>query len=370
MTEIRCDISTATAAVLGGCLLGGGGGGAKAQGFALGELAIQVGQPKIINLDSLNSDDKLLTVALVGSPASPGALVKPIHYSRSVELLMKDLNYEIAGLITNENGAVATVNGWFQSAITGIPVVDAPCNGRAHPTGAMGSMGLDRLENYVSVQSFAGGGRSHPYAEGVVRSTLELASSLVRQASIGAGGFVAVARNPIEVSYVKQHGAHGAIRQAIQVGQVIVANMAAGGVSVAEACADLLSGHIALVGTVEKVRLDIDGGFDVGEVVVKDSKNSLRMTFWNEYMTADIRTDHTSQQRVATFPDLIATVDYESGEPLTTAEIQQGQKVVVLVVPKAGLKLSSTMCRQDLLEKVEHVLGEKIVDYVLKTPRR
>ena len=370
MTEIRCDMSTVKAAVLGGCLLGGGGGGSKVQGFALGGLAVQVGQPKIASIGSLNSDDRLLTVALVGSPASPGSFVKPIHYSRSVELLMEELKFDIAGLITNENGAVATINGWFQSAITGIPVVDAPCNGRAHPTGAMGSMGLDCLENYVSVQSFAGGGGSHPYAEGVVRSTLNVASGLIRQASIGAGGFVAVARNPVEASYVQQHGAPGAICQAIQVGQVIVDNMAVGGTKVAEECAGLLGGHIAFVGTVEKVRLDTDGGFDVGEVVVKDSENSLRMTFWNEYMTADKKTNNNTQERVATFPDLIATLDYESGEPLTTAEIQKGQRIVVLVVPKAGLKLSSTMHRKDLLEKVESVLGETIVDYVFDTSRR
>ncbi len=367
MTEIRCDMSTVKAAVLGGCLLGGGGGGSKIQGFALGELAVQVGQPKIASISSLNSDDKLLTVALVGSPASPGVFVKPIHYSRSVELVMGELKYDIAGLITNENGAVATINGWFQSAITGIPVVDAPCNGRAHPTGAMGSMGLDCLEDYMSIQSFAGGGGSHPYAEGVVRSTLNVASGLVRQASIGAGGFVAVARNPVEASYVKQHGAPGAISQAIQVGQVIVDNMADGGTKVAEACAELLGGRVAFVGNVEKVRLDIDGGFDVGEVIVKDSESSLNMTFWNEYMTAD---NSRSQERVATFPDLIATLDYESGEPLTTAEIRKGQKVVVLVVPKEGLRLSSTMYRKDLLEKVESVLGEAIVDYVFDTSRR
>lgn len=364
MTEIRCDMSTAKAAVLGGCLLGGGGGGPKDQGFALGELAIQVGQPRIVNIDSLHGDDKLLTVALVGSPASPGALVKPIHYFRSVELMREGLKQEIAGLITNENGAVATVNGWFQSAVTGIPVVDAPCNGRAHPTGSMGSMGLDRLKNYVSIQSFAGGGSSHPYVEGTVRSNLGVVSRLVRQASISAGGFVAVARNPVEASYVKQHGAPGAIYQAIEVGQTIVGNMAAGGIRVAEACADLLSGDILLVGEVERVNLDIDGGFDVGEVVVKDSENSVRMTFWNEYMTADKQLRGRFLERVATFPDLIVTMDCESGMPLTTAEVEKGQRVVVLVVPKAGLKLSSTMGRKDLMEQVENVIGEPIVDHL------
>lgn len=364
MTGIRCDMSTAKAAVLGGCLLGGGGGGSKDQGFALGELAIQVGQPKIVDIDSLQCDDKLLTVALVGSPASPGAFVKPIHYLRSVELMREGLKQDVSGFITNENGAVATVNGWFQSAVTGIPVVDAPCNGRAHPTGSMGSMGLDRLKDYVSLQCFAGGGSSQSYAEGIVRSSLDVASGLVRQASISAGGFVSVARNPIEVLYVKEHGAPGAIRQAIEVGQVIMDNMAGGGVKVAEACADLLRGHILLTGEVTKVRLDIDGGFDVGEVVVEDSNNILKMAFWNEYMTVDKVVNGKSLERVATFPDLIATVDRETGMPLTTAEIEKGQNVVVLIVPKAALNLSSTMNRKDLMQQIETIIGEAIIDYL------
>jgi len=364
MSDIQCDMSTVKAAVLGGCLLGGGGGGPKDQGLALGELAVQIGQPKIINIESLKDEQELLTVALVGSPASRGAFVKPIHYSRTVELLVNDLESNIAGLITNENGAVATVNGWFQSAITGLPVVDAPCNGRAHPTGSMGSMGLDRLESYTSVQSFAGGGNSHPYIEGVLRSNLSGASSLVRQASIAAGGFVAVARNPINVQYVRENGAPGAIYQAIQVGQIIEKNMFAGGVKVAEACAELLSGTIVIVGEVDRMRLDIDGGFDVGEVVVRDNRHSVKLTFWNEYMTAT-KEEVGTKIRVATFPDLITTVDLESGLPLTTAEITKGQKVVVIAVPKTGLKLSSTMYRKDLLEQVENVLGEKLVDYVL-----
>jgi DUF917 family protein len=360
MAEICCDMNTVKAAVLGGCFLGGGGGGPKEQGIALGELALEIGQPRIIDISSLDEDGKLLTVALVGSPASPDSFVKPADYSRTVDLITNDLDDPIVGLITNENGAVATVNGWYQSVVTGIPVVDAPCNGRAHPTGQMGSMGLDCLEDYMSIQAFAGGGRTHPYTEGIVRSTVTAASSIVRRAAIVAGGFVAVARNPIEASYVKQNGAPGAIRQAIQVGHIILDNLSSGGEKVAEACAEYLGGEICFIGEVSKVRLDKDGGFDVGEVVVKNQKNQVRLTFWNEYMTADRGV--SNPERVATFPDLITTLDCESGMPLTTAEIRRGQKVVVLLVPKCRLILSSTMKRKDLLEQVESIVKENIVD--------
>lgn len=44
------------------------------------------------------------------------------------------------------------VNGRFQSAVTGIPVVNSACDGRAHPTGVMGSMDLESDPEYHSIQ--------------------------------------------------------------------------------------------------------------------------------------------------------------------------------------------------------------------------
>jgi DUF917 family protein len=64
---------------------------------------------------------------------------------------------KLAGIIPNENGAGFGVNGWIQAAALNLPMVDAPANGRAHPTGLMGAMGLHRQINYHSIQSAVGG---------------------------------------------------------------------------------------------------------------------------------------------------------------------------------------------------------------------
>jgi hypothetical protein len=93
----------------------------------------------------------------------------------------------IAGLISNECGGTATTNAWLQAASLGLPVVDAPCNGRADPTGMMGSMGLHAQAGYVSQQAAAGrdagAGR---YVEMSVSGSLETTSGLVRQAAVRA----------------------------------------------------------------------------------------------------------------------------------------------------------------------------------------
>ena len=114
-----------------------------------------------------------------GKPAAKGTMVKPVGYVRAVELLTEKAGIKADGLITNECGGTATINGWLQSAVLGIPVVDAPCNGRAHPTGAMGSMGLHAKEGYVSHQTAAGGDLAQGrYLELVVQGSIEQAAAL------------------------------------------------------------------------------------------------------------------------------------------------------------------------------------------------
>ena len=112
----------------------------------------------------------------------------------------------------------------------GLPVVDALCNGRAHPTGTMGSMGLHRDPAYVSRQAAAGGDRDKGmYLEIHAAGGLAAASSMVRAAADRAGGLVAVARNPVKASYVKKYGACGSLARAMELGKRMKEAMPGGG---------------------------------------------------------------------------------------------------------------------------------------------
>ncbi|MBI4279147.1 MAG: DUF917 family protein, partial [Armatimonadetes bacterium] len=144
MSRVLLDRSHIEPAVLGGALLGGGGGGWITDGTDWGTLAVSLGAPALITVDELPGDALLVTAAGVGAPASPGRFARPVDFLRALELVMEAAHAPIAGIIANENGAAATVNGWLQAAVFGIPVVDAPCNGRAHPSGLLGAMGLHR----------------------------------------------------------------------------------------------------------------------------------------------------------------------------------------------------------------------------------
>ena len=343
-------------ALLGGAVLGGGGGGDIEAGRTLARLAVEAGSPRLASLDEFSDEAIIATVSAVGAPAAKDQYVQPLHYVRAVELFA---GVSIDSLITCENGGLATVNGWFQSAVLGIPVVDAPANGRAHPIGAMGSMGLHRDPQYRSRQAAVGGSpEAGRYVELMITAALGEAAALVRRAAISAGGLVAVARNPVPAAQVRTGAAVGAIGQAIGLGNAMIAAQETG--DAAQAAAAFLGGNIVANGSVTSVSLKTVDGFDVGVVIVSCRSNEFRMTFWNEYMTLEC-----NDERLATFPDIIATLRVSDGEPLSTAGIREGMDVTILRVPADRINLGGGMKDSTLYQRIEEIIKKEIVRYAL-----
>src|SRR5699024_8734034 len=154
--KIKLDKEILKYALLGGAILGGGGGGSAEMGKVAGNIALEYGDIELVEIDSIDEDEIIITASAVGAPAAVDRYIKPKDYVRTVEILEENLGMKIGGIITNENGGAATINGWIQSAVLGIPLIDAPCNGRAHPTGTMGSMGLNNLPDFISCQACVG----------------------------------------------------------------------------------------------------------------------------------------------------------------------------------------------------------------------
>ena len=348
---------SARRAMLGGCILGGGGGGSAAMAGELVAGLDDYAPLTLTPLSALESDAVVLTVGLVGAPAAKDLFVSPAAMIRAVELCRENLpDVKIGGIMTNENGAFATVNGWLQAAALGLPLIDAQCNGRAHPTGVMGSMMLHKDPSYFTTMAFAGGNPDkNLYLEGVVRGTIDQTSPLVRQASVMAGGMVGVARNPVTAAYVRANGAVGGISQAIELGRRYEEGLKTSPMAAAQAAADFLHGRILAHGTVERCELETRGGFDVGTFAVGD----CTLSFWNEYMTADT----ADGGRAATFPDLIMTLDAETGAPVTSANVRAGQELIILTTGEKHLNLAATMHDLGLLQEAETVVGREMRPY-------
>ena len=344
------------ALVYGAAFYGGGGGGSIEEGLRLALLAIELGgRVEVREPGEVPGSATLVTVSGVGAPAAREQYLKPIHLVRAVELLM-DAGVRVEGVIPSEVGAFNGVNGWVQSVVLGIPFIDTPCDGRAHPTGLMGSMGLHRLKNYVSVQAAVGGDPAKGrYIEVVVKGSVQSASALVRRAAVEAGGLVAVARNPVSADYARRNGAPGALAKAYGVGRSIVSAVE-GGDSL-EACYkafDSAGGVVLGECRVSGAKLETREGFDVGEALFTCGDGEYRVRFFNEYMTIEREGNY-----LALFPDLIVVMDVGTGLPLTSADIlgARGRRVVLGYVPRPKLLLGRGLLYPEAYEPLEKALG-------------
>ncbi|MDH7513581.1 MAG: DUF917 family protein [Clostridiales bacterium] len=339
--------------IQGGAILGGGGGGWIEEGRRLGRLSLERGFLGLAPLSFFPGEALLLTVSAVGAPSAGSRLVEPEDYIRAVELLIEKTKLKISGLIPSEVGALGVVNGWVQSAALGIPVVDAPCNGRAHPLGLMGSMGLDREKEFISYQAVAAGRRKKEKCfEAFFSGPLEKVSASVLEAARAAGGMIAVARNPVPASYVEKNGSPGALEMAFRLGKRFLRE---GPPELRiKRVIHFLGGGYMTSGRVRKKRLEREGGLDVGQVELASGSRTFELAFWNEYMTLE-----EQGRRLATFPDLIMTFERETAHPLISAQLRTGQDVFLMAVPSRFLRLGAGVKNRRLLSRIEKAVGKK-----------
>jgi DUF917 family protein len=348
------------AVVMGGTVLGAGGGGPIEGGKKLSTLSTSMGQPTLISLDDLDDDDLVITASAVGAPAAINQFTLPVDALKAMELVQEKLNKPIAGIITNENGPASGVNGWLQSAVMNIPMVDCPANGRAHPTGLMGAMGIHRLPEYNSIQAAVGGNpATGKYLNMTVEGKIEVTANLVRQAAVQADGFVAVVRDPLPVSYLKENAAPGATTQAMNIGHAMINAMDKGASAVISAILESTGGRIFCEGKIQARELTTVGGYDVGNLRVVGT-NSVSISFWNEYMT--VETD--DGQRHATFPDLITVINLDSGIPLQSSDIKDGDNVAVLVVPMSKMILGKGVLLPETIKEAEDATQKELFNFM------
>jgi len=347
----------AQSSIWGGSVLASGGGGWVWHGELMGPLATTVGTPVLATVDELDDDDLVATVTAIGAPGAADWEIRPLDYVRALELLMDEAPGPIKAVMTGQNGSSTTLNGWIQSAVLGVLVLDAAGDIRAHPTGKLGSMGLTTRPGYRTVQAVAGGNRrlNGGAMEVVAKGAPVVTSNVLRDACVRAGGFIAAARHPVEASWVKANAAVGAITYALELGAAMRA-VEGDAERVIDAACTTTGGSIVGRGPVHiPTPVRTEGGFDHGRFEVE----RLSLPFLNEYMAVD-----RDGERLSTYPDVIATLSAETGRPVAIADMVEGMNVAVFVVPRQRLILSSSTRDRPSLEEVEHIMGIEIVRHV------
>ena len=350
------------AAVRGGSVYAAGGGGWADHGRMLGYAAVSIGRPELISIDELADDDWVATAAAIGAPASTTAWeMQGVDYVKAVQLLQEALGEKVSALMIGQNGKSSTLNGWLPSAILGTKVLDAVGDVRAHPTGDMGSIGMANSPEQM-IQTAVGGNRAeNRYIELVVRGATAKVSPVLRTASDMSGGFIASCRNPLRASYVRQNAALGGISLALTLGEAIIEADRRGGHAVIDAIVKTTGGTIIAEGEVtDKSVVYTKEAFDVGTITVGRGDKAVTLHVMNEYMAVE----GAGAKRLATFPDIIATLSPE-GEPMSVGQLAVGMRVFLLHVDKTKIPLSSSVKDPSVYPICEKALGISIADYAL-----
>ena len=348
---------TMEALAMGGLILGAGGGGSMEEGLKTGFASLDYGSPTMISVEELSPEDVVVTISGVGSPASTEAYVEPNYYNRILELLTKELGQKPKALMPSEMGGASSFGPFVASAVNGIPVLDAACNGRAHPLGTMGSLGLSEKKDHRTIQVALGGDpNKDQQVELIAKGSVNHTASLVLSSAILAGGLVVVARNPVKADFVKTNAAVGCYSQSLEIGKAHLK-----GKTPEEKIGNVLSllnGRVLCEGVVDTYQLETRNGLDVGSMTLS-GEQEYKVHFWNEYMAIE-----EDGVRIFTFPDFMMTFHKETGMPLTTAMINEGMEVVLCAASRENLILGGGMREVSGYRKIEEALGIPMLNYV------
>jgi len=155
MTTIT-DEKELEVAVYGGSFLRGGSEDSIDEGIKLGKVALEIGGVRIADSKELFGERMVVTASTVGLQAKGKGVLKPRNYIEAIRIIESEFR-RAQWTDKFRKGGLNTVATWIQAAALGLPVVDASCEDRAHPTILMGSMVLHKVEDYVSLQSFSVG---------------------------------------------------------------------------------------------------------------------------------------------------------------------------------------------------------------------
>jgi uncharacterized protein len=351
-------------ALVGGLFLSAGGSGKRsaARALALGRMALDYGGIRLVTLDELERDDPIITATAIGAPGVADPAVTPRDSVDAARRLAAMLGRPPRGVIC---GHVPGFNAWLVAAALGLDYVDAASNGRGHPTVKMGGMGLASRPDMSIIQVACSGGESgYARLSFVAEGDIVRTSNVMRQAAVVNGGLIYAARGPLAAGFIKENGAPGAISFQLELG---CAMLRANGPDRVQATVDFLGGTLLLRGEVTENTVAYSGGFDLGQMTVRgargvssgDTNGEAVLGIYNEYMTADV-----DGRRVATFPDLIGTLDPQTGEPVAISELPRGSEVAVIVAHRSRFPVGKGALDPVVFPEVEQAMGVDLRSYL------
>ena len=317
---------------LGSVFLATGGGGDPYLPMLLTKQALETfGPVRLIQVDDLDDDANIVALGAVGAPTVSLELLPSIDEASETLTAFETHTQKAVDVVASfEVGGGNSLLPIMAAAGRGLPVVDGDGMGRALPEAQMMTYAIAGAKPTPAVaRDYAGNTASFNTSD---TATYE---RHIRAFAMSAGGMITAAEHPMTGAFIKQAIIPGSLSFAIQLGRLLTEKRGSV-VQIVEPLQALFSGSVygrcelLFTGKVVDKSTRITGGYDVGSAIIEDFDNihaPLNIAIKNEYLLA------TQNDKVlASVPDLIVVVDYDTSEPINAERLKFGQRVGVLAV--------------------------------------
>jgi DUF917 family protein len=312
----------------GSAVLGTGGGGDPYLGKLAALQAIgKYGPLKLVEIDELNDDDLSVCPFGIGSPVP---FLERITLDRELAVAYKAMQHwmgrPVKAILSVEIGGMNSVIPFAVAAEMGLPVIDGDGMGRAYP------------EAQLVTFTLYGHGAA-PMAVADARGNAVLVDSidnfwaerLGRPAAIEFGAIAGGFGYPITVGDLKECAVLGSVTYAERIGTAIRSAQKKHTDPI-DAVTGVTRGFRLFDGRIIDVQRRIERGWSLGETVIEGlneyAGRKVTVRFQNEHLVVI-----ENEEIIVSVPDLIAILDTERGDPITTEHLRYGFRVSVLGIP-------------------------------------
>ena len=313
---------------LGATVLGAGGGGDPYVGKLMAIEAIKkYGDVELITIDEVPDDALVCVSQMMGAPT---IMVEKIcsgsEPMTTYDMLVKELGQTPYAIYAVEAGGCNSMIPFILGATRRIPVIDCDLMGRAFPELQMTTLGINGVKGMPAVLADEKGNTVTIHAIDDV--WLE---RIGRQATSVMGGYTTMASYPCTGAQLKKYCVADTPTLCENIGRTM-REARANHTDPIDAVLETTHGYRFFRGKVVDVERKTDGMFVRGQAVVEgldeDKGHTLVIEFQNENLIA-----LKDGEPIITAPDLIMSLDMESGSPVTTEGLKYGARIVVVGMP-------------------------------------
>lgn len=317
-------------------LMGAGGGGSLAHGlFYLDtyakdhEIAV-----KMISVDEMEEDVYAGVLAGMGSPvkfreSGTDFLVESVTAYNGLKKVAAQMDRRLTSVYPIEYGAGNSFVPMIAAMESDDPFIDVDPCGRAVPALNTTTFAIHGLATAPNVMSNGKGdvviAEPSDYYDAVGLENLCRNVCVAFDMVMGISGWM------VNKEQMKSFLVPGAYTKALKVGHVMLSAIE-NNLDISTEISNVIECRELWRGKLVKHELSVEKGFDFGRAYYEGigdySGRQFRIDYQNENLVA-----FEGEKALLTVPDLICTLNLDTGCPVTNAELEEGQNILVLAMP-------------------------------------